>query len=476
MVIVIGLARSKGVALLIGPAGLGVMGLLTTVMSTASIVLGLGLSSSSVRLIASSQGTAESFGATRRALWQSSLVMGTLGLAFMAGAARPISEIVFGSAAHAVDVAWLGVGVLAGIIGSSQTALLQGLRRTGDLARSGVAGALVGTVSGMAALAVFGVEGIRWFVLAVPVGSMLGALWFTRSIRRADQSAPPNSAVWGQWKAMLPIGGVLVTAGIAGGIADVVVRAVIARHIGIEAAGYFQAASAISIQYLGLILGAMAADYYPRLAAAGQGAAFQAAVDEQLEVAVLLASPILLSVLGLAPWVLATLYSADFRTGADLLRWLVVGDVLKLATWTIGFALLARGQSVTYLAIELSGLAVFTGGTWLLVPRVGLVGAALAFCAYLVWSIIAGWWAARSRHGIAVAQTPARHLALLLGAAILTAAASYQSDLASAGTGLVLAAGAAAFAIRRFQQMDALPDVARRLDRVYKVAARLRRR
>ncbi|MDT0631814.1 O-antigen translocase [Rubrivirga sp. S365] len=472
--ILVGLARAKGVALLIGPAGLGIIGLLTSVMTTATTVLGLGLASSSVRSVAAAVGDPAALGAIRRALWRSNVLLGLVGLAALSLLSVPIARYVFGSGARAADVAWVSVGVLAALVAGAQMALLQGLRRTGDLARASVTGAVVAAAAGLTLLAIFRSDGIRWFVISTPVATMGAAFWFTRSLRPVrGAAAPPGAAVWSQWRAMISLGWVLMVAGVAGGVVDLFVRSVLARHLGVDAAGQYQAASAISIQYLGLILGAMAADYYPRLAqVADRPEAFRAAVNEQLEVAVLLAGPLLLAVLGLAPWVLTALYSSDFRAGDDLLRGLVVADVLKMATWTIGFALLARGRSAAFLALELTGQAVFAGATHLLVPRVGLVGVGAAFCLYLVWSVAIGWGGVRPWHGVSMHRRPAFYLAALLGAAILTAGASQVSDGASAAVGLALSALAASFAIHRFREMDAMPSVAGRLSRLLSMVRR----
>jgi len=65
--------------------------------------------------------------------------------------------------------------------------------------------------------------------------------------------------------------------------------------------------------YLGFVLGAMATDYYPRLTAAiSDTATATRLVNEQTEVALLLCAPVLLAMLGLAPWVIHLLYSAEF--------------------------------------------------------------------------------------------------------------------------------------------------------------------
>ena len=82
---------------------------------------------------------------------------------------------------------------------------------------------------------------------------------------------------------------------------------------GIESAGYYQAAWALSGLFAGFVLGAMGADFYPRLSGLihDREAAIRA-VNEQTEIGVLLALPGLLATLALAPWVIHAFYTKEF--------------------------------------------------------------------------------------------------------------------------------------------------------------------
>ncbi len=105
--------------------------------------------------------------------------------------------------------------------------------------------------------------------------------------------------------------------------------------------------------YIGFVLTAMGTDYYPRLTAAiHDHATVNRLVNEQTEVALLLAGPVFLAMLGLAPWVIQLLYSSRFRPAVDVLRWQMLGDVLKVASWPLGFIILAAGDGRTFMLTE----------------------------------------------------------------------------------------------------------------------------
>lgn len=450
LVIVIGLVRSKVLAILLGPAGVGVMGLLQGVMTTTSTLFGFGLDSSGVRQIAAADGDPQKLSTVRSALWRSNLLFGVAALVVLWAFRQPISVLVFGGTDRSSDIAWMGVGVLISLIAVSQMALLQGMRRIGDMVKAGLVGAFLGTAFGIAVIWVTGEEGIRWFVLGTPVFSALGAALYARGLPQAVGAHVPARVCWAQWREMASLGFYLMLTSAAGGLVALVVRSMLTQQLGVSAAGQFQAANAISGNYLGLVLGAMAADYYPRLTKViHEPAQLNEAVNDQLEVALLLAAPLLLSVLALAPWVLSVFYSSEFQLAAGVMRWQILGDVLKVASWALGFLVLAHGEGKVYLIMELTTSAVFVSLMYVLLPGFGLDSAGMAFWLQYLFYFPLVWWIARRRYGFQMRPAGRAYLAALCAAAVLVSAASWRSEFAAAVTGLLLATGAGAFAVRR---------------------------
>src|SRR5690349_21720453 len=64
--ILVGVIRTKLFALLVGPAGIGLIGLFASIMATAAAIGGMGLGFSGVREIAAG---ADRFRSVRKALW-----------------------------------------------------------------------------------------------------------------------------------------------------------------------------------------------------------------------------------------------------------------------------------------------------------------------------------------------------------------------------------------------------------------------
>ena len=129
----VGMVRVKIIAVLLGPAGVGLIGLYSSALGLVGTVTGLGIASSGVREVALAHGqddpqaVARTVTVLRRACWAT----GLLGWALSAAAAVPLSRWAFGDTAHAAAIAVLGVTLLLGAISGGQTALLQGVTSGG---------------------------------------------------------------------------------------------------------------------------------------------------------------------------------------------------------------------------------------------------------------------------------------------------------------------------------------------------------
>ena len=451
--IVIGIVKVKALAVLLGPTGIGLMGLYQNVMGLAATLAGCGLGISGVRQLAATVGEQATLAIVRRALWRANLILGLAGMAILWVLREPVAQWVFGSDAYVTDVGWLGLGVFLTLVAGSQTALLQGLRRIGDLARISVISAFVSAVVGIWLVYWLGQPGILWFVLAAPAFTVPVAAWYATRLPRPQVSSDWLS-VYQQWLVMLHFGIPLMAAGLLILTTQLVARSIILRELGLDASGYFQAAWAISMTYIGFVLSAMATDYFPRLTATiNDRPQARKLVNEQSEMALLLAGPVLLAMITLAPWIIQLLYSDSFSPASDVLRWQVMGDILKVASWPMGFILLAQGRGGIFICTELTWCAAYLIGIIIGVQSFGLIIAGVAFWgAYLIYYIVMLLVASRL-----IEYRPARcnivitFVFLLTGGVIVLI--SRQSAGASYLVGLVATLAATAYSLKRLDEL-----------------------
>lgn len=385
----VGLVRVKIVAILLGPAGVGLISLYMSAIGLIGTVSSLGIGSSGVREVAQACSQHDQFNAARtvRILRRACWATGLLGWVLVAALAPLLSTWVFGSGEHAFAFALLGITLLLGAVSGGQTALLQGMRRIGDIARINVVAMLINTVVAVGLYASLGERGILPVLIATAAVSLSVSWWFVRRVRMEPVRLSLLETVSGA-RRLAGLGLALMWGGVLGAGFDMATRTLITRIHGIDSAGLYQAVWALSGLFAGFILTAMGTDFYPRLTSViDDHEAASRVVNEQTEIGMLLALPGLLGTLAFAPLVMELFYSKRFLPGVALLPWFVLGIFGRVVSWPLAFIQLALGASRWFAATETTFVAFEMGLVLWAVPRFGVVGAAYAFAiSYFVYT------------------------------------------------------------------------------------------
>lgn len=454
--ILVGLVRIKVAAVLLGPAGVGLIGLLTSLAGTASTIAGLGIGNVGTRQIAKANGldNVDAMAAARRALFWGTLALAVLGSAIFWAFRGVLALRLLGDASLSTEVGWLALVVGFTVAAASQSALLNGMRRIGDMAKVSVLSALLSTLFGVGALLIWGRSGLIVFVAATPLASfVLGHIYAAR-IPKIISSPTPLPELSRQWSVLARLGIAFMIAGVAGMLGQLLVRTLVQKQLGLDALGYFQAATTISITYIGFVLTAMGTDYYPRLTAAiDDHSAVNRMVNEQTEIALLLAAPILAAMMGFAPWVIELLYASSFYPATAVLRWQVLGDVLKICSWPLGFIILAAGDGRTFMLTESVAVGVFVLLTWILLPFQGVVATGLAFLGmYLVYLPLV-YALARRRTGFRWSNRVLVQVSVLLFVLSIVMLAGWWSAKVAAISGLLSVIWFVLYGLERLDKM-----------------------
>ena len=391
LTILIGMVRTKLVAVLLGPGGVGFLGLYSQLTTLASTISGLGISNSGVRQVAQAVGTndqqriARTVVTLRRTCW----ITGAIGMLVMAALAIPISLVTFGDRSQAWPVALLSVTVLLTQIAAGQACLLRGTRRIGDVARISVLGSLSSTLVGLPCYLLWGVQGIV-AALTLSALSVLGVSWWYARRVPMERVALPWSATPREARDLLSLGLSFMGASLLATTTTYAIQTILFRRFGVAGLGIYQAAYSLSGSLAGFVLGAMAADFYPRLTAvAGDDESVLRMLNEQAQAATLFALPGLAAIMVLAPVIIRLFFAADFAAAVPILRWCTLGVLGRVLSWPLGFVLLAKSRGRLYLlteafaaALHLVTLTVFTD-TW------HLAGSGIAFAAlYVAYTVL----------------------------------------------------------------------------------------
>ena len=396
LTVAIGIVRTKAMAVLLGPAGVGLLGLYGSILDLALSIAALGINSSGVRQIAEAVGSGDNrrIARTVAVLRRTAIVLGILGAVLLAAFAGQVSSLTFGTDQRSGAVALLALAVFFRLVADGQGALVQGMRRISDLAKMGVLGALLGTIFSIGLVYAFGEEGVVPALVSGAAMALVISWWYSRKVQ-IEPTALTGAETRQEAASLLQLGLAFMGSTFLMMGAAYAVRAMVLRIDGYDAAGFYQAAWTLGALYVGFILQAMGADFYPRLVGvAGDNRQCNRIVNEQAHVSLLLAGPGVLATLTFAPLVISLFYSAKFGEAVEVLRWICLGMTLRVMIWPMGFIIVAKNNRAIFFGVELAWTVVNVGLAWALVNSLGVNGAGMAFfgsyvChAFLIYPIV----------------------------------------------------------------------------------------
>lgn len=439
--------KMKFVAVLLGPTGVGIVGLYQTLVQTAASISSLGLATAGIRQVAAA-GEDED----RRVLlrlcrsisWAGLLLAGLGGLMFWLSSGL-IAKAFLSDDVRSADVAWLSLGVVFTVAAGSQSAVLTGLRRLSELAKISMASGVAAAVFGVLAVWLLPQQGPMLLVVAGPALAFLFSRFYVARLARTHLASSPGVArpnvreMAAHWNELTRLGVVFMAGSFALLLGQLAIRAIVQRQLGSDALGQFQAAWSIGMIYLGFVLTAMGTDYYPRLAAViNDRRAAVRLVNEQTEVALLLCTPAILAMLAFAPWIVRLLYSSAFDPAVEILRWQLLGDILKVIIWPLAFLQQASGAARTFFITELFGNGVLVLAVLVGLPQLGLTATGVAFLVSYALYLPVIWWL--GRRWIAFRWTRAVKLqiaAVVFAAALVASASHWSAPVAAVGGGFL---------------------------------------
>ena len=379
--IIIGIVRSKFIAILLGPLGMGISGLLTATTGFVAGLTNFGLSTSAVKDISAAHSSGNETRLAivakvfRRWVW----VTGLLGAILTAVISPWLSELTFGNRDYTFAFIWISITLLFNQISAGQSVLLRGMRRIRYMAQAGMLGSIIGLFTTIPLYYFYGVKGIVPGIIITSITTLILSWYYARKLDIKPIFVSKARTV-AEGKGMLKMGFMISMSGLITLGASYIVRIFISNNGGIEQVGLYNAGFAIINTYVGMIFTAMAADYYPRLAAVAQSnTQSREVINQQAEIALLILAPILIIFLVFINWVVIVLYSKQFLPVTVMIYWAALGMFFKAASWSIAFIFLAKGASKLFFWNELITNIYLLGLNILGYYYWGLTGLGLSF-------------------------------------------------------------------------------------------------
>ncbi|WP_308991944.1 O-antigen translocase [Mariniflexile litorale] len=355
--IIISIIKSKAIAVLLGPKGMGIASLLSSTVELISSLTNFRLGNSAVKDIAAAHTSGDDnkiskiISVFRKLVW----VTGILGAIVTIILAPWLSEFTFGNNHYTWAFVWISVTLLLNQLSSGQLVLLQGMRQLNYLAKANMVGAVAGLCIAVPIYYFYGIDGIVPTMIITSIVSMLTSWYFSNKIKIKTIPVSKKDLIT-DGKGMMQLGFMLSLSSLMTVGESFLVRSYISNTGGLEDVGLYGAGFAIIGTYVGLIFSAMGTDYFPRLSGvAHDNKETKILVNQQSEIGVLILAPLLTVFLIFINWIVIILYSTKFIPVNDMIHWAALGMFFKVVSWAIGFILIAKGASKTFFWSELLG-------------------------------------------------------------------------------------------------------------------------
>ena len=411
--VIVSLVRNKLAAILLGPAGMGLVSLFNATVAFISQATGFGISMSAVRHISE---LTESGDEAQRAYYIKvvrawSLLAALLGVLVCVAIGPFLSSNTFAWGNHTLHFILLApaVGMIA--VTAGETAILKGTRQLKPLVVVQTFTILATLILTVPAYYFFGQAGIVPVIVLMALVTLLFTVNYSWRLYPLQLSG--SKGILGDGMEMIRLGVAFTLAGIVGAGSEMLIRSWLNLQGDLDAVGLYNAGYMITVTYASMVFSAMEADYFPRLSAVnGDVAATNETVNKQTEVTLLIIAPMLVGMIVLLPVLTPLLLSEKFMPIVAMTQVAALAMFFKAITLPAAYITLARGYSLLYLSLETAYFIVFVLLMMYGYRHWGLLGTGIAITAANVFDFFMIHTVAYFRYGYKMSSAVMRYSAI----------------------------------------------------------------
>ncbi len=427
--ILIGIVRNKLVAMILGPNGMGLISLFNSTIKLVSDSTSFGISMSAVRNISEDfdRQNIEKLEADVALVRSWSFLTALLGMFVCIAFSPLLSSFTFSWHGHTLHFIFLSPIVAMTAITGGELAVLKGVRRLKALAGISVYSVIGALLVSVPLYYIYKEKAIVPSLVIMAFIQM--ALTIAVSYKIFPLRLSLSRSVLRQGYSMIRLGIAFVFAGILGSGADFVIRSYISNVAGIDTVGLFNAGYMLTMTYVGTVFSAMETDFFPRLSGVSSlGFTFNRTVSNQIEVMLLLVSPLLVVFTFTLPILLPLLYTGKFLPALGMIQIIVLAMYFRALKLPVEYIPLAKGDSLSYLFLEAFYDIVLVVLVIILFRKFGLTGAGVAVTLAGIIDFIVVFIYARLRYAYKPTAGIVKYTLIQLPIGLLAYASTWIAD------------------------------------------------
>ena len=426
--ILIAVVRNKCISILLGPVGMGIMGLLTSATGTIAGFTNLGITYSAIKNIASAyeKGDYTTLGKVLYVLQRCIWITGLLGAIICLLLCRQLSQWTFGNTDFTISFALLSISLFLTQLTNGNLLILKGCRNINYYAKANVLGNFLSLFITVPLYFWLGIDAIVPALILFSISTFLCA-YFYRSRLRLVQIRTERGEFKEISKDILIAGIAFSAAEFFPLIASFYIRTFISNNGGLTDVGLFSAGFAILNGYVGMIFTAMSTDYIPRLSAVSDDDhQLELVINQQIEMSILLLFPLIVLFVIFGKLMILILYSSQFYPMIEMIYWGGLGMLFKVPNWCFGCILIPKRESKAYFYFSILSALFYLGMNMLLYSVWGIKGLGISFLLSHIFDASVSYWYINRKYQI---NYKVRTILELLGmGAVIVAVIIFQSS------------------------------------------------
>ncbi len=376
------LIRNKLIAVLIGPAGMGLISLYYSCVEMFSNMTRLSVDQSAIRDISAESAPSHrdeiSVIVRRWCLW-----LGIAGALLMCALSPLLSIWTFGDSSHWPAFCALSLVPFSMTISAGRTSLMTGLNMLGRLARTSAYTAVAAVLLSLALLWAFGEDAIVPMLIANAVAALFVALAFSPRVPKLKLSF---RTIWRKGSGFIRLGILMTVATVVSNLFAYIFLIYLQREASTADVGIYNAGNTLVNTYVSVVFAGIWVEYYPRVSRAIHSArSTSAMVCHEISLTLCILLPIAMAFITADGLIVNILYDKSFIPVLPFLSIAILGIVFRTFSWSVAFVIIARGDGKTYILTECTDAVI---GLTLNIIGWNLGGMAGLGVSYVLWYMI----------------------------------------------------------------------------------------
>ncbi len=383
-----GMVSTKVVAAVIGPSGIALIGQLNNFSTIVLNIATGGIANGVTKYVAENSGEEDKINKfIHTALWLTIVLSIFCGLVMAIGA-NYFSILILKSYEYAIVFLLFGITILFYALNMLLLAIVNGQKNFNLFIRINLINSVVGLSFSVMLSLWFGVIGAmvsvvsyQSLVFIITLFLLRNAIWLKWTLFKGRFDFK-NLKLLSNYSLMVLVSAFIIP------VSQLLVRSYLAKKVSVSDAGLWEGINRISGINLMIILPSFSVYYLPRLSELKTDHEIR---DEIWYVYKLLIPFLIITSLGIfifRHFIISTLYTNDFLPIEDLFAPQLIGDVIKMCGWILGYILVVKTMTKVYIIMEILNYTSFVIFTYIFTDHYGIKGATYAhICGHFFYLI-----------------------------------------------------------------------------------------